>query len=243
MPNDDVPNPSERARALARLSEVQRRANQRKLRRRVVLALIPAIAVVLAIALPLALRGNHRQSVSVAGSPTSSVPSTTEPSVNSSTAASPTTVQPSTTSSTTTTTSTEPGPVPSAPNCTTLPGNGVKPKFVVFGCATSNDNLSDIQWDTWTATSATGRATHNINDCLRGGPNPPSCADGHYTSYPVNVTLSNPGQVSGEDVFRTIVLRKTSANEPDEASTPICPDPQSAGQCDVPNWGYMPDQG
>ena len=177
MPIDDAPDQSERTRALARLAEVRRRAGRRRLGHLAILVIVPTLVVVLAITLPLRTGGTHRQEVTV-GRNSTSVPSTTSPPSTDSSTTSSTTPE---TSSTTATTAL--GPVPGTPNCVpNRPGSGIKPSLIFFGCATSADSLSDIQWDAWTAVIATGTATHNINDCLRGGPNPPSCAEGKYAS-------------------------------------------------------------
>lgn len=135
--------------------------------------------------------------------------------------------------------------VPRTPSCETgRPESGVRPSTMFFGCATSADNLSDMKWTTWTATTATGTATHEIQQCLRGGPNPPACSDGGYVSYPVNVTLSNPGYVKGDYVFRTITLSARTSGEPAEATTLFCGPPgNQQHHCDVPtdSWGYASD--
>jgi hypothetical protein len=150
----------------------------------------------------------------------------------------------STTVSTTTSTVLASGPVPSAPSCnpgTGSSGSGVKPSLVFFGCATSADYLSDLRWDTWTRTEATGTATRNRNDCIAGGPNAPSCADGDYKHYPVNVTLGDPGPVEGVYVFRTITLTRRFAEESDDATALFCGHGKTQDHCDAPgdSWGYV----
>ncbi len=65
--------------------------------------------------------------------------------------------------------------------------------------------LEKISWSSWTTTGATGTATHGINDCK------PSCAQGTYTYFPVNVRLIHPGRVEGMLIFKTIVMSPTSS--------------------------------
>ena len=61
--------------------------------------------------------------------------------------------------------------------------------------------------------AAIGTATHNINDCQ------PSCAGGTYTTFPVEVELSDPGYLDGMFVFRTITTSPTTAAGTTESST------------------------
>jgi hypothetical protein len=82
-----------------------------------------------------------------------------------------------------------------------------------FGCATSNDYLGHITWSSWTSTRAKGTATHDINGCH------PSCAQGTYSSFPVEVHLSNPVDVGGMFVFRTITATPSSNAGASETST------------------------
>ncbi len=80
----------------------------------------------------------------------------------------------------------------------------IRPTSLFIGCATSADNVGAITWSTWTSTGATGTATHNVNDCQ------PNCAEGTYSHVAVNVRLSNPGNLDGLYVFRTISMTPTS---------------------------------
>jgi len=228
MPTDEVPSPEEEARALARMPEIERRAAQRRLRRSALLGAF-ALVLVVAIAVPLATRGGRTREVNAA---TGSKTTSTTAALSTSTTVSPTT-----------STSLASGPTPTAPNCNPgAVGSGIKPSLIFFGCATSADYLSDIHWATWDATTATGTATHNRNACISGEPNAPSCADGSYKSYPVSVTLTNPGTVKGEYVFRTITLSATSAGESPEATALLCGS-GSQNHCDVPDdsWGWVPN--
>ncbi len=132
---------------------------------------------------------------------------------------------------------------PGTPSCSSVNSLsfGVRPTGIFFGCATSKDNLSDITWTKWRSTTAAGAATRNINECLLGGANAPSCPDDRYKSYRVTVMLSNPGTLNGEFVFRTITLSSASSTESAEATTLFCGPSSSQDHCDVPSdsWGYV----
>jgi hypothetical protein len=123
-------------------------------------------------------------------------------------------------------------PAPSAPTCDPgRPGSGIKPSTIFFGCATSADNLNNIVWNTWTATTAIGTAIHSINSCQ------PNCAQGTYTNFPVKVTLSNPGYFNNVYVFRTISTVPTTSSGSAESATVTCPVGQN---CSIGRWGYVP---
>jgi hypothetical protein len=71
-------------------------------------------------------------------------------------------------------------------NCT---GKGqVKPGRYILACADGNNFLTGLHWASWPAAARPGAAafasgTDRVNDCI------PSCAQGHFHSYPVLVTL------------------------------------------------------
>jgi hypothetical protein len=89
----------------------------------------------------------------------------------------------------------------------------------------SGDVVQDIDWISWTATSATGEGTSGWDSCV------PNCAKGTMTQIPTEVTLSDPvnGRFThmreirkGSAVFMTYqnVDWPLSA---DQAGTPTCP--------------------
>jgi PASTA domain len=127
----------------------------------------------------------------------------------------PTTAPSEIASSTTTSTTAPASGLPAAPPCDTQPpgGSGIRPTQIFFGCATSADFLSPISWSSWTSTTATGSATHNIDNCQ------PDCAAGTYSTFPVAVQLSNPGYLDGQFVFRTIRTSPTSGEGSPESAT------------------------
>jgi PASTA domain len=122
---------------------------------------------------------------------------------------------PSVTTSSTTTSTTAVSTLPAAPPCDTQPpgGSGIRPTTIFFGCATSNDYLGSISWSSWTPTTGTGAAEHKINNCQ------PDCAAGTYSTFPVEVQLSNPGYLGGEFVFRTITTTPTTGVGKSETAT------------------------
>jgi hypothetical protein len=149
-----------------------------------------------------------------------------------------TTVIPTTTSLPPTTTTTPPSDLPAAPNCDPqLGGSGFEPTLIFIGCATSADNLGNIVWSSWTATNATGTAAHNINDCQ------PDCAGGSFSSFPVEVTLSDPATLNGVYVFTTITIVPTTTSGTQESATNAACPAGSSGACSNSgaDWGFVPN--
>ena len=61
-----------------------------------------------------------------------------------------------------------------------------KPKTVIIACADANAKITKIDWEHWGADHGTGKGTGRFNDC------DPSCAQGHFHSYPANVRAFRP---------------------------------------------------
>jgi hypothetical protein len=80
-----------------------------------------------------------------------------------------------------------------------------------------------------------GTAIHNINDCQ------PDCAGGTYSSFPVQVALSDPATVDGRLEFGVITITPTSSHGTRESATDTCL-AGAAGPCanNGPDWGYVP---
>ena len=76
-----------------------------------------------------------------------------------------------------------------------------KPEAITFTCADGNMYLDQITWSQWSADSALGSGTYNVNDC------DPDCADGTMLRGPVDITLSNPTEYKGKFYLRTLVIR------------------------------------
>ena len=227
--------------------EVRRRSSRRRFAR---LGLVggAVVAVVLAVVLLLTIGQTRPQEVRASSGTATVQPPSTAPTRTSLTAppstsptTSPTTTPvttsttttPATTSPTTTASTTSPSRVPAAPSCNPqIVGSGVKPSGIFFGCATSADNLNHISWSSWDTSSATGTATHSINNCT------PTCVQGTFTSFPVDVTLSNPGIMNGAYLFRNIsTVPTTNSGAPESATDQPC-----ASKCPTygVNWGYIP---
>ena len=60
-----------------------------------------------------------------------------------------------------------------------------KPEIVSTTCADLGEGVFDIQWDTWSASGATGIGTYSVNQCE------PNCAEGIRIEAQVSVALSN----------------------------------------------------
>lgn len=163
-------------------------------------------------------------------------PSTTDSTAGPTTVSRPPT--PATSSTTTIATTTPSSALPAAPNCDPgLGGSGFEPTTIFIGCATSADNVDSIHWTSWTTTNAIGTASHNINNCE------PDCADGTYSSFPVQVTLSDPATLEGVLVFTVITTTPTSSRGGQESATDAACLSDSSGPCTSsgPDWGFIPN--
>jgi hypothetical protein len=148
-----------------------------------------------------------------------------------------TTVSPRPTPATSSTTTPPPSALPGAPNCDPrLGGSGFEPTTIFIGCATSADNLGSIHWTSWAMTNAIGTASHNINNCE------PDCADGTFSTFPVQVTLSVPATLEGVLVFTVITMTPTSSRGSQESATDAACPTGSSGPCasSGPDWGFIP---
>jgi hypothetical protein len=84
-----------------------------------------------------------------------------------------------------------------------------KPTRLLLACGDGTNYLTGMAWSRWTARSATGSGTDEINDCK------PDCASGHFHGYPTTVTLSKPKRckrVKRHRVFGRIVLQYPNAH-------------------------------
>jgi hypothetical protein len=93
---------------------------------------------------------------------------------------------------------------------TALTASARAPKFVLLGC--NNDaevapsgwsncgdgavGLTRLHWTSWTSHLASGYGTYFLNDCT------PTCAGGHFHSYPALVTLWGSAAVKGRPTER-----------------------------------------
>lgn len=72
----------------------------------------------------------------------------------------------------------------------------VEPATDIMACADGNALLQGLHWATWTPQLASAYGTFVENDCQ------PSCAGGHFHSYPVVVTAWGSGSVLGNPAGR-----------------------------------------
>ncbi|MEY9850223.1 hypothetical protein ABH940_007347 [Streptacidiphilus sp. BW17] len=61
-----------------------------------------------------------------------------------------------------------------------------QPSQYVLACGDGNNYLTSAHWTRWDGVSAYATATDVANDCQ------PYCAAGHFHSFPVDVTLTDP---------------------------------------------------
>jgi hypothetical protein len=73
-----------------------------------------------------------------------------------------------------------------------VPGCGGKnhaafePSKIIVACGDGNLFMTKLKWSSWGSKSARGKGTAHENTCS------PSCAQGHFKSYPVSIKLSKP---------------------------------------------------
>ena len=96
--------------------------------------------------------------------------------------------------------------VTKVPNCNTAV---YKPKRLVLACGDGSIYLTKLKWSRWITRSAMAAGIYEVNNCN------PDCVRGHFTGYPVTVTLSRPrrcAHVTGHEVFARIVLQYPDAH-------------------------------
>jgi hypothetical protein len=86
-------------------------------------------------------------------------------------------------------------------------------------------------------TNAMATASHNINNCE------PSCADGTFSSFPVQVALSDPATLEGVLVFTVITMTPTTSSGSQESATDAACEAGASGPCtnSGPDWGFVPN--
>lgn len=77
----------------------------------------------------------------------------------------------------------------------------MRPPSLALACADANDLLTNITWDEWTTTSASGTAVRETNNCE------PNCARGRFEkTRGVEVELSEPVRSPQGLVFTKLVV-------------------------------------
>jgi hypothetical protein len=85
-------------------------------------------------------------------------------------------------------------------------------------------------------TSATATASHSINNC------DPNCADGTFSSFPVQVALSDPTTLEGDLVFTVITMTPTTSSGSQESAADVACPAGASGACASAgsDWGFIP---
>ncbi|RAG83862.1 hypothetical protein DN069_19840 [Streptacidiphilus pinicola] len=100
-----------------------------------------------------------------------------------------------------------------------------RPGTYMLACGDGNNYLTGVQWSTWSADSATAKATDQANDCT------PYCAVGHFHGYPVDVRLDEPVPWTGhpgEQRFSRLTLDYPGARPPGMPAHFVWPLPKPA---------------
>jgi hypothetical protein len=100
----------------------------------------------------------------------------------------------------------------------------VMPRTFTLACADGNDYLSNLSWTAWRAAYASATGTQTMNDCM------PTCVQGTFHTYPVNVVFWGSAPVTGNSTQRRysmITLRYTGTPPPFYFGTTIIAGPPS----------------
>ena len=118
-------------------------------------------------------------------------------------------------------------PAQAATTALTTTAGAAPPKFILLGCngnaevaPAGIDNcgdgsvgLSGLHWTSWNAHLASGYGTYYLNDCT------PTCANGHYHTYPALIDLWGSAAVKGhpaERKYTEMTLVFTGTRPPDD---------------------------
>ena len=82
-----------------------------------------------------------------------------------------------------------------------------RPEEIILTCADGGMIVTDIRWQTWTTTGATGTGTYSQNMC------DPNCAEGRRVDVPVTIKLSEPFEYKGRNVLKTLDIQVVSGRE------------------------------
>ena len=82
-----------------------------------------------------------------------------------------------------------------------------RPEQIMLTCADGGMIVTDIKWQSWDATGATGTGTYSQNMC------DPSCAEGKRVDVPVIAYLSELFEYKGRNVLRTLDIKAVSGRE------------------------------
>jgi hypothetical protein len=82
-----------------------------------------------------------------------------------------------------------------------------RPEQVMLSCADGGMIVTDIKWQSWDATGATGTGTYSQNMCE------PSCAEGKRVDVPARLKLSELFEYKGRKVLRTLDIEAMGGRE------------------------------
>ena len=82
-----------------------------------------------------------------------------------------------------------------------------RPEQIMLTCADGGMVVTDVKWQSWDATGATGTGTYSQNMC------DPSCAEGKRVDVPVIVNLSALFEYKGRNVLRTLDIEPVGGRE------------------------------
>ena len=82
-----------------------------------------------------------------------------------------------------------------------------RPEQIMLTCADGGMIVTDIKWQSWDATGATGTGTYSQNMC------DPSCAEGKRVDVPVIVNLSELFEYKGRNVLRALDIEAVRGRE------------------------------
>ena len=82
-----------------------------------------------------------------------------------------------------------------------------RPLQIMLTCADGGMLVTDITWNTWTETGASGTGTYSQNMC------DPNCAEGTRVNVPVTIKLSGPFEYKGRNLLKTLDIEATNGGE------------------------------
>jgi hypothetical protein len=101
-------------------------------------------------------------------------------------------------------------PVPSVLDQCNDPTSGpaVTPTSIVLACGDANASLTNLDWTTWTSSSATATGQYTHNTCT------PDCAQGTFVTSPALVRLAWPIQTGAGRQFASVSYVYVDASAP-----------------------------
>ena len=82
-----------------------------------------------------------------------------------------------------------------------------RPTEIMLTCADGGMIVTDITWNIWVKTGATGAGTYSQNMC------DPNCAEGTRVDTPVSIKLSNLFKHKGRNILKTLDIQAVSGRE------------------------------